>query len=68
MAFGSWRGSTGVAAGLGPVLGGLITSGINWRGIFLVNLPVGVAALLCDSVEAMQYKTPHAARTDWAGS
>jgi MFS family permease len=35
-----------VAAGLGPVLGGVITDGISWRGIFLVNLPVGVAALV----------------------
>src|SRR5580692_9043423 len=36
MAFGIWGAVTGVAAGLGPVLGGLIVTGINWRGIFLV--------------------------------
>jgi EmrB/QacA subfamily drug resistance transporter len=67
MAFGIWGAVTGVAAGLGPVLGGLITSGINWRGIFLVNLPVGVAALLVTRWQVDEYKTPHAGRTDWGG-
>src|SRR5487761_925737 len=36
MAFGIWGAVTGVAVGLGPVLGGLIASAISWRGIFLV--------------------------------
>jgi EmrB/QacA subfamily drug resistance transporter len=40
-----WAATSGVAAALGPVLGGLLVSA-DWRWIFLVNLPVGVAALL----------------------
>jgi MFS family permease len=31
---------------LGPTIGGLIVSVTSWRAIFLVNLPVGIAALL----------------------
>src|SRR6202161_4216744 len=46
VAFGVWGAITGVAVALGPILGGLITSGISWRGIFLVNLPIGVAAVI----------------------
>jgi EmrB/QacA subfamily drug resistance transporter len=40
-----WAATSGVAAALGPVLGGLLVT-MNWRLIFLVNLPVGAAALL----------------------
>ncbi len=67
VAFGIWGAVTGVAAGLGPVLGGLITTGISWRGIFLVNLPVGVAALVVTRWQVDESKTPHASRPDWAG-
>ena len=35
----------GVAAVLGPTLGGLIVTHWNWRGIFFVNLPVGVLSI-----------------------
>jgi EmrB/QacA subfamily drug resistance transporter len=67
MAFGIWGAITGVAAGLGPVLGGLIVTGISWRGIFLVNLPFGVAALIVTLWKVDESKTPHAGRPDWAG-
>jgi EmrB/QacA subfamily drug resistance transporter len=67
MAFGIWGAVTGVAAGLGPVLGGLIVTGISWRGIFLVNLPVGVAAIAVTRWQVQESKTPHAGRPDWAG-
>ncbi len=67
MAFGIWGAITGVSAGLGPVLGGVITTGISWRGIFLVNLPVGVASLVVARWQMDEFKTPHAARPDWAG-
>jgi EmrB/QacA subfamily drug resistance transporter len=66
-AFGVWGAVTGVAVGLGPVLGGIITTGISWRGIFLVNLPVGVAALVVTRLKVDESKTSHAARPDWAG-
>jgi EmrB/QacA subfamily drug resistance transporter len=35
----------GVAAVLGPTLGGLIVTHWNWRGIFFVNLPVGILSI-----------------------
>ena len=34
------------AAGLGPSLGGLLVAAANWRLVFLVNLPIGIAAVL----------------------
>jgi EmrB/QacA subfamily drug resistance transporter len=44
-AFGIWGAVSGGAAAVGPVLGGLLTDGIDWRAIFFVNLPIAAAAL-----------------------
>jgi EmrB/QacA subfamily drug resistance transporter len=41
----TWTAVGGVAAAVGPVVGGLLVAA-SWRWVFLVNLPVGVAALL----------------------
>jgi EmrB/QacA subfamily drug resistance transporter len=40
-----WAATSGVAAALGPVLGGILVSA-DWRLIFLVNIPIGAAALV----------------------
>lgn len=36
----------GMAAMLGPVLGGVLVDDLGWRAIFLVNVPIGLLALL----------------------
>jgi MFS transporter, DHA2 family, methylenomycin A resistance protein len=41
-----WSSGGAAAMAAGPVLGGILTSTIGWRAIFLVNLPVGAAALV----------------------
>ena len=41
----TWAATSGVAAALGPVLGGLLVT-VDWRWIFLVNVPVGIASLV----------------------
>jgi MFS family permease len=66
-AFGAWGAITGIATALGPILGGVITSGISWRGIFLVNLPIGIAAIAITLWKVEESRSPHASRPDWAG-
>src|SRR5580692_5988220 len=39
-----WGGASGVGLAAGPVLGGILTYAFGWRAIFLVNLPIAVAA------------------------
>ena len=41
----TWTAMGGLAAALGPMLGGLLTE-LDWRWIFLVNVPIGVAAIV----------------------
>jgi DHA2 family methylenomycin A resistance protein-like MFS transporter len=45
-AFGVWGGIAGVGAASGPVLGGVLSTLVTWRAVFLVNLPVGIVAML----------------------
>ena len=44
-AIGAWSGLGGVAAGVGPFLGGSHVDVATWRAIFLINVPVGIAVM-----------------------
>lgn len=44
-AIGAWAGVGGVAAALGPPIGGLLVE-LSWHWVFVVNVPVGVLALV----------------------
>jgi EmrB/QacA subfamily drug resistance transporter len=67
VAFGVFGAVTGIAVAIGPVLGGVITSGLSWRWIFLVNIPIGVAAVAVTLLRVNESRDPGAARLDWAG-
>jgi EmrB/QacA subfamily drug resistance transporter len=45
-AFGVWGGVAGLATIAGPTVGGAIITYINWRWIFFINVPIGIAALI----------------------
>ena len=66
-AFGIWGATTGVATALGPVLGGVLTTELSWRWIFLVNLPFGALAIFVTLTRVQEFRPPRARRIDFAG-
>jgi EmrB/QacA subfamily drug resistance transporter len=52
---------------LGPVVGGLIVHYLNWRLIFLVNLPIGLAGLLLIIRNMPDYRAETVPPLDWRG-
>jgi EmrB/QacA subfamily drug resistance transporter len=67
VAFGVFGAVTGVAVAVGPVIGGLITSGLTWRWIFLVNIPIGIATIAAILLRVEESRDPRAQRPDWLG-
>jgi len=67
VAFGVWGAVVGISTALGPVLGGVITTDWAWRGIFLVNVPVGVFALAVTIWQVEESRSPQATSPDWPG-
>jgi len=67
-AIGTWAGIGAVAPALGPPLGGFLAE-IDWRLVFLINLPVAALALVLTARYVPESKDPDAARgLDWAGA
>jgi EmrB/QacA subfamily drug resistance transporter len=46
MIVGVYGGLAGLAVALGPVVGGIVTEGLEWHWIFWLNVPIGVVATL----------------------
>ena len=41
-----WGAAGAIAAGLGPPIGGALIEALDWRWVFLVNIPLGIAAVV----------------------
>ncbi|WP_036563702.1 MFS transporter [Nocardioides halotolerans] len=67
VAFGAFGATTGVAVAIGPVLGGVLTSGISWRWIFFVNIPICLLAIFIGLTRVRESHDPRAGRPDWFG-
>ncbi|HEY2578708.1 MAG TPA: MFS transporter [Streptosporangiaceae bacterium] len=59
-AVGAWSGLGGVAGAAGPLLGGWIVSGIGWRWVFLLNLPLAAVVLAVATRHVPETRDPMA--------
>ncbi len=68
LAIGIWGGVSGLGLIAGPILGGLLVRGDNWRWIFFINVPVGLLALALALLFVPESRDEGAERgVDWAG-
>jgi EmrB/QacA subfamily drug resistance transporter len=67
MAMGIYGATIGIAVAIGPLLGGLLTDGLGWESVFLLNVPIGVAAIAITYWKVRESRDPNATRVDWAG-
>jgi len=59
-----WGAVAGLAVAIGPLLGGLLTTGLSWRWIFFVNAPIGIAAVVISVFKVAESRSPHASRPE----
>jgi EmrB/QacA subfamily drug resistance transporter len=68
-AVGAWSGFGGVAAAIGPVLGGWLVQAAGWRWVFLLNLPLAAAVVAVTLRHVPETRDPAArGRFDVAGA
>jgi EmrB/QacA subfamily drug resistance transporter len=66
-AIGVWGATIGISLALGPVLGGALVQGVDWRAIFWINIPVGLLALVLTMRFVPESRAPHPRRLDPIG-
>jgi EmrB/QacA subfamily drug resistance transporter len=65
-AIGIWAAVVGISMALGPVLGGVLV-GLSWRAVFLVNVPIGLAAIALTARFVPESRAPRPRRPDPVG-
>ncbi len=67
MAMGIYGATIGIAVAIGPLVGGLLTDGLGWEWVFLINVPIGIAAIAVTYWKLAESRDPNATRIDWGG-
>ena len=63
-AIGVWGSVFGLSMALGPVVGGALVDSTGWRGVFWINIPVGIAAIILTAFFVPESKAARSRRLD----
>jgi EmrB/QacA subfamily drug resistance transporter len=66
-ALAAYGAAIGGSFAVGPLVGGALTSGLDWQWIFLINIPIGLAAIFITHKFVVESRDPKARRIDWGG-
>ena len=67
-AFGAWSASGGVGGMVGAVAGGVLTTAISWRCVFLINVPIGAVLIATAMISLTAAQTRRRDSLDLAGA
>jgi len=67
-AIGIWAGAGALMMAAGPMLGGWLVDQISWRAIFLLNVPLAIAAAGLALRFGCESRDPQAKQLDWSGA
>ncbi|MBV9458732.1 MAG: MFS transporter, partial [Bradyrhizobium sp.] len=67
-AIGIWAGAGALMMAAGPMLGGWLVDQVSWRAIFLLNVPLGIAAAGLALGFGCESRDPQARQLDWSGA
>lgn len=65
---GAFGATLGAATAVGPLVGGALVDGPGWRWIFLINVPIGVVALIATTRLVGESRSTAPRRADWWGT
>jgi EmrB/QacA subfamily drug resistance transporter len=66
-AIGVFGAMSGLALGLGPIIGGGLVDSLGWRSIFWINLPIVATAIVCTALFVPESRAARARRVDPVG-
>jgi EmrB/QacA subfamily drug resistance transporter len=67
-AIGTWTAYSGIAAVVGPLVGGWLVDALSWRWIFTINLPFILVALMIATRIPVAAASSQRRRPDWLGA
>ncbi len=67
-AIAAWAATAGLGIGLGPITGGFLIENFAWQAVFLINVPVALAALALSAILVPDSRDPEHATIDLPGA
>ena len=66
-ALAAYGATIGASFAIGPAVGGALTTALDWRWVFLINIPIGIVVLAITLREVRESRDPRAPRVDVPG-
>jgi EmrB/QacA subfamily drug resistance transporter len=67
-AFGAWSASGGIGGMAGAIAGGVLTTGLSWRWVFLINVPIGAVLIVAAIMSLTRTRSSRRESLDVAGA